>query len=164
MLHIAGRRSRNAIEAGDSVHEHMQASAKNATYLSKTVQNNIVSLIGDQLTDRILAEVQKAKYYSVLMDEVTERLNWEQLAVVLQYVDAQDAIQEKCMGFMQCESVTGEALAQKITDQLQKWGLPIADMRGQWQERWKVIKAGSKPSTRRLYMSTVRPIAWIWPS
>ena len=41
----------------------MQTSAQNTTNMSKTVQNNI-SLIGNQLTDRILAEVKKAKYYS----------------------------------------------------------------------------------------------------
>ena len=50
---------------------------------------------------------------------------------MLRYVDAQGAIQEKFMEFMQCESLTGEALTQKITEQLQKWGLPIADMRRQ---------------------------------
>ncbi len=46
--------------------------SKNAIYSSKTIQNEIIEIIGDNFRDRILGEIKEAKYYSILYDEVTD--------------------------------------------------------------------------------------------
>ncbi|CAC5419618.1 unnamed protein product [Mytilus coruscus] len=65
------------MESGDEVlKEHLHTCGKNETYVSKTVQNNIIRLIGDQITDKFLKEIKDAQFYSVLTDEVTDVSNW----------------------------------------------------------------------------------------
>ena len=46
---------------------------------SKTIQNDIIMYCGDHIREKVLSEVQKAKYYSILADEVADISNTEQL-------------------------------------------------------------------------------------
>ena len=46
--------------------------AKNATYLSPMSQNEIINVIGhDKILTNIVSEIKKARFYSVLADEVS---------------------------------------------------------------------------------------------
>ena len=62
---------------------------------------------------------------------LTDTQNWEQLAVVLRFVDENDEVHEDFLEFVECESITGEYLADKILDCLTKWNLEVDDIRGQ---------------------------------
>ncbi len=58
------------IEAGDRVlREHLQSCDKNATYISKTVQNQIIQVIGNLIIKQIIEEVKQAKFFTILLDE-----------------------------------------------------------------------------------------------
>ena len=39
---------------------------------SKTIQNDIILCCGDHIRERVLSEVQKSKYYTILADEVVD--------------------------------------------------------------------------------------------
>ncbi|XP_021367373.1 52 kDa repressor of the inhibitor of the protein kinase-like, partial [Mizuhopecten yessoensis] len=120
------------IEAGDNVLDsHLKTASSRATYISKTVQNQLITIIGNQIRDTILDEVRKAKIFSILADEVTDVSNWEQLSLVVRYVDMNNAIREQFLCFLDCECITGEALTKKICDTLQDLDLPIENLRGQ---------------------------------
>ena len=60
---------------------------KNATYRSKTIQNQIIEVLGDQLLEGIIANVKAAKYFAVSADEATDRGLQTQLTVTVCYVD-----------------------------------------------------------------------------
>lgn len=53
---------------------------------SKTIHNDIILCCGDHIRERVLSEVQRAKY-SILADEVADISNTEQLNLVLRFVD-----------------------------------------------------------------------------
>ncbi len=58
-----------SIQCGNTVlAAHFNQASKNAIYSSKTIQNEIIEIIGDNIRDRILGEIKEAKYYSILCD------------------------------------------------------------------------------------------------
>lgn len=65
---------------------HLANSPRNGTYTSKTIQNELISVIGQSIQKEILDEVKEARFYSVIADEVTDRSNKEELSLVLRYV------------------------------------------------------------------------------
>lgn len=67
----------------------------------------------------------------MLADEASDSSNWEQLVIVLRYVDSENQIKEDFLGFVQCEDTTGSTLADKIVQSLQQWGLEVENIRGQ---------------------------------
>ena len=54
---------------------HLSKSPRNALYTSKTIQNELVGVIGDSIRRDIVEEVKKARFYSVIADEVTDAGN-----------------------------------------------------------------------------------------
>lgn len=120
------------IDAGDKVlQEHLQTASKCATYRSKTTQNELIHICGEFIRNKIIKEVEQARFYSISADEVADQANHEQLSLVLRFVDAKNDIRTEFMGFLYCESTTGESLANLIVAKLEEWGIPLANCRGQ---------------------------------
>ena len=64
------------VEAGDTVlGEHLSSAAQNATYVSNTIQNQIVRVLADQVSHCIIEKVKAAKWFTVIADEVTGMSN-----------------------------------------------------------------------------------------
>ena len=119
-------------DAGDTVLKtHFETCGKNATYTSKTVQNELINIMGEQIRDDIIDEIKKARFYSILCDEVTDCANIEQLTIVLRFVDESVNIREEFVQFCSTERITGEVIATTILSKLNDWGLDIEDCRGQ---------------------------------
>ncbi|XP_065920295.1 52 kDa repressor of the inhibitor of the protein kinase-like [Dysidea avara] len=120
------------VQAGDKVHSnHLESAAGNAIYTSKTIQNDLVSICGDLIRNKILEKIRHACYFSVLADEATDVANDEQLSISIRYVD-EGSPTEVFMGFHKCVSgVTGQAIANDILSQLEKWQLQLPFLRGQ---------------------------------
>ena len=119
------------IEAGDTVlDQHLSSSSRNAMYTSKTIQNQIIDILGDQIRQKIL---EQAKWFTIIADEVTDLSNKEIMCLVLRYVDqASELIREDFIGFLECDTgTTGRSLANKITSNLQSYSLDLKFLRGQ---------------------------------
>ena len=111
---------------------HLKSAPKNALYTSKTIQNELIEILGGQIRKNILDKVSSSKYYSLLADEVTDAANEEKLCVCIRFFDDfEKSVQEEFMEFAFCPNITGENLAAIIEDLLRKWGLNLCDMRGQ---------------------------------
>ena len=122
------------IDAGDTVLEnHLSSAARNATYTSNTIQNQIVTVLSDQVINHIVEKVRSAKWYTVIADEVTDVANREQLTIVLRYVDSTTyVVREDLVGFFECDlGISGLHLATKITSTLKELGLDLSYLRGQ---------------------------------
>ena len=109
---------------------HLANSPRNATYTSKTIQNELVSVVGQKIQNDIICEVKKAQFYSVIADEVTDAANKEELSLVLRYViDRQ--IKEVFVDFIEVERITGSVLGNTILQWLRAHGISLGNMRGQ---------------------------------
>ena len=61
------------VQSGDKVlSEHLKSAGGNATYTSKTIQNELIEICGDIILDKILAKIHQAKYFSVIAHEATD--------------------------------------------------------------------------------------------
>jgi len=68
------------LDSGDEiVREHLENCTKNATMISKTVQNEIIEVIHEVLVNNIVTNVKKSKYFSILCDETTDISTKEQI-------------------------------------------------------------------------------------
>ena len=79
-----------------------------------------------------MTEVQKAKYFSIVADEVADISNTEQLSLVLRFVDNSNNVREEFIDFLPCKDGTsGQTLANMIISRLKQYGLDPAFIRRQ---------------------------------
>lgn len=91
------------VSSGDTIlEEHLKSCNSKATYISHTTQENIINCCKDELLAYILNEVKEAKYYSVIFDETTDISQISQLSLVLRYVDNNQNVHERFIGFINC--------------------------------------------------------------
>ena len=72
-------------ESGDSkLKEQLKTSGKNATYISKTTQNQLI-VVAKEVIGVILERVKSARYYSIIFDETTDVSHSSQISLALCY-------------------------------------------------------------------------------
>ena len=120
------------IDAGDTdLKEHMETCSKNASYISKTTQNELLVCIKEYIQDVIISEIGSQKIgpkFGIQADEVTDISNREQLGLVLRYLKDGKPI-ERLIEYIECESITGEALCEDIKNTLLKLNLTLQLLR-----------------------------------
>ena len=120
------------ISAGDTIlRDHLQSAARNATYTSPHIQNQLISIHGDHIY-AILRKVLSSLCHTLIADEVTDCSNKEQLCFVIRYVEPGTAsIREDLVTLLECDSgITGKALADKMLG-FSRNHLDPSKMRGQ---------------------------------
>ena len=103
---------------------------KNASYISKTAQNQLIACIGQHILQKICDEVRSAELFSIMADETTDIARTEQFTLVIRYVH-KSQIKEQFMGFSKVEDMTGLGVAEEIKKRLSELQLPIDSLVGQ---------------------------------
>ena len=105
------------IDAGDKVlEEHLAKDPKNASYISKTTQKELLDCVKKYILDEIIKEIKEqpvGPMFSIQADEVTDISNKEQMALLLRYLKDGKPI-ERLVEYILCESITGVALCEDI--------------------------------------------------
>ena len=109
---------------------YLSKAPKNTSYTSKTIQNELLSVVGDSIHNGIISEVKSAKYYSIIAYELTDAANHEELSLVFRYVHNEE-IREVFVDFLEVERITGRMLGEAILNWLKAHDISPADMRGQ---------------------------------
>nr|XP_047141406.1 52 kDa repressor of the inhibitor of the protein kinase-like [Hydra vulgaris] len=105
---------------------------KNATYRSKTTQNELINICNDIIISKLKCEVKKAKFFSILADEASDVSNMEQMPLVLCFVNDNCEICELFFGFIPCDSgLSGEAIGSQILNSIKDLGLEMKFCVGQ---------------------------------
>ncbi|XP_020901251.1 52 kDa repressor of the inhibitor of the protein kinase [Exaiptasia diaphana] len=95
------------VDSGDQLLEsHLENAPHNATYVSKTIQNEIITTVGKFILDDLSREIRESKYFAILADEAADISNKENLSICLRFVDKNQAIREEFIGFHICEEGT----------------------------------------------------------
>ena len=120
------------VNAGDSVlKKHLETAGNNATYISKTTQNEIIDIIGNLIQQKVLEKVKKAKIFAVLADETTDCSGREQLSLCLRFTE-NNMIREEFLQFLTVEDITGRGLGDTILELLKSYDLsPEENLVGQ---------------------------------
>jgi hypothetical protein len=84
------------IESGyTALEQHMQTASARATYISKTTQNELISVIGTCIQESILDRVRRGVFYSVIIDETTDVSIIEQFSLSIRHV-FENSIEKLC--------------------------------------------------------------------
>ncbi|XP_047130019.2 52 kDa repressor of the inhibitor of the protein kinase-like [Hydra vulgaris] len=121
------------VDAGDLIlKEHLLSAPKNSTYISKTIQNELIECCGNAIEEVLLNDIKKSKYFSIIADEASDCATIEQLSIVIRYVDLNSNIKEVFLRFFECKTGTsGLSIATNILETLKEFGLDIRKCRGQ---------------------------------
>ncbi|XP_065671863.1 52 kDa repressor of the inhibitor of the protein kinase-like [Hydra vulgaris] len=100
------------VKAGDKILEdHLKYHQKNEFYISNTSQNEMIICCGEVVTDKIIEEIKKSQYFSIIADKASDSSNKEQLSLIIRFVDSNLDIKEEFVKFIHCSNgVTGEGL------------------------------------------------------
>ena len=79
----------------------------------------------------IVAEVKEARFFSILADEAADSAKFEQIPLVLRYVNSGGIPCDDFIVFLRVERITGAAIAESILQFLEDIGLLAAGIRGQ---------------------------------
>ena len=97
--------------------------------MHNTIRHRYRMIYGEWIREQILYRVRKTKFFSVCADEAA---NKEQLPLILRFVDVAGTICEEFVDFVLCDTgTTGTAIAGKILETLETYGLYLGYLRGQ---------------------------------
>ena len=142
--------------AGDEVlNNHLQNTAGNATYLSPTIQNEMIDIIGKSILETVVSKVKEAGIFSVLMDETTDASHQEQVSVMVRFVDTTatvdtEVVTERLLGVVCAQQTTGEALAELLLVVISRAGLNVQDIVGQGYDGGSNVSGGVKGVQARI--------------
>ena len=129
------------IDAGDEVlNHHLETADCNAMYTSKEVQNEMITICGDIIRNKILRRIRDAQFFSIITDETTDSANDEQLSISVQFI--KDGIpREKFLGFAQVWALLGIFLPNSVSGSYSLSFLEANPMMKlvQWQGKQRVI-------------------------
>lgn len=121
------------IGAGDKgLESHIQSCGKNASYISNTIQNDLIQCCGEVITSKIAFEIKRAQFFTIIADETTDFSTQEQLSICIRYFDKKSLeIKVDFIKFIDVVDLSGENIAQKILDALEGLSIDINDCSGQ---------------------------------
>ncbi|XP_046854179.1 uncharacterized protein LOC124447320 [Xenia sp. Carnegie-2017] len=93
-------------------------------YLSPISQNEFISLLTEDVRNRIVKDIVSSEIYSVMADTSPDTSNADRLVVAVRYVDENNVPNERILEMKETRNKTGEGQAKEILDSL-KSRLPI---------------------------------------
>ena len=117
------------IDSGDqTLQHHLETAPRNATYISKTIQNEIITTVRAIIVNNLSQEIRDSKYFSIMSDEAADISNKENLSVVIRFLDSSKTVREEFVGFYLCEDgTTGVAIKDLIIGAVADLGLSMDD-------------------------------------
>ena len=134
----------------EHVRRVLRKEERQATYLSKTIQNELIDVISNNIRQYILKAVRKSKYYSIILDCTPDASKTEQVTMIIRYVSINQTsddsrtsdvvINENFLGFVPIEKSSGSELTKVLLEELSTLELPLQDMRGQGYDNGSNMK------------------------
>lgn len=106
-------------DSDDILKNHLENAKKNATYTSKTIQNDFIDVIGEYIRDKLTERIkQDGSVFTIIADETTDMSNQEVLALCLRFVQSQPnvEIKEVFFDFVHLRRTSGEKIADVIIE------------------------------------------------
>ena len=101
--------------AADVLSNHLiNPSNVKAKYRFPDIQNEVLSIVGKQIREKIVNDCNKSDYFAILADKATDTSTKEQVSLLLRFIDStcnSFEIREEFVGFLHAHSIQGEALA-----------------------------------------------------
>uniref|UniRef100_A0A672HX76 TTF-type domain-containing protein n=1 Tax=Salarias fasciatus TaxID=181472 RepID=A0A672HX76_SALFA len=117
---LAEHRNRHGLKGRGSV-----------SYLSSTICEEFIDMMGEKTRQVIAEELRDAKYFSVIVDSTPDLSHVDQLTFIFRFVSKQGDTVERFLAFEPIQSHTGQSLADCVTAMVENLGLDLSNCRGQ---------------------------------
>lgn len=101
------------------------------SFTSPEIQNEILSLLSCSIVRDIKEDVNKAGYFSLIVDGTQDVSGLEQESICIRFVDNDLEPHEAFIGLYSANDTTGEGIAAICKDVLLRLGLPLQNLQGQ---------------------------------
>ena len=103
---------------------------KRDTWLSDTVQNEIIETMARAIQKQILEKLQDCEFVGVIADGTTDCAGEEQFSICLQFSNKDIQIENCFVGMYNVPDSTGATLASAVKDVLLRFNVPLAKLQG----------------------------------
>nr|CAI5848433.1 unnamed protein product [Callosobruchus analis] len=109
-------------------------------YLSPTIQNEIISLLGTTVRNNIISEIKKAPFLTIILDTTQDLSKIDQLSVIFRYISVTEnddnvpkeiKICESFLGFIAVTDCSAAGLKTVILNLTKEYGIDLTKCRGQ---------------------------------
>ena len=100
------------------------------SYLSSTVCDELIAVMGNQVLSQIVGELKQSKYFSISLDSTPDVSHVDQLSFTIRYVLPSGPI-ERFVSFLGMRGHCAADLLKSLTDFLQEHQIDISNCRGQ---------------------------------
>nr|CAI5847008.1 unnamed protein product [Callosobruchus analis] len=109
-------------------------------YISPTIQNEIISLLGTTVRNNIISEIKKAPFLTIILDTTQDLTKIDQLSVVFRYISVTEnddnvnkeiKICESFLGFIAVTDCSAAGLKTVILNLTKEYGIDLTKCRGQ---------------------------------
>ena len=111
----------------EHIEKYGQKGRGTTSYLSSTVCEEFIDLMGEKVKKTIAAELQHAKYFSVIVDSTPDLSHVDQLTFFFRFVSEEGKVVERFIGFEPIHSHTGASLAECVVKMVNDLGLDLSD-------------------------------------
>lgn len=112
------------------IKKHANQGSGHVNYLSSTICEELIEVLGKHVMCTIVQEVQKAKYYSISVDSTPDISHVDQLCLTIRYVLPEGPV-ERFLTFVPLLNHTGKGIADLVLSFLESKNISISDCRGQ---------------------------------
>jgi hypothetical protein len=129
------------VKSGDSeLKNHIESAPGNALYSSPDIQNELISICGNLILEKIVNRINKSKCFSIMADETTDISKIEQMSLCIRYIDMSAdncnelKIREDFLTFVPVivtVNVTGNGIASSILNSLNSMKINLELLCGQ---------------------------------
>ena len=109
---------------------HANRGRGHTNYLSSTICEEVIEIMGELMLEEIIARIKKSKYYSVSLDSTPDEAHIDQLTLIIRYMEG-PLPKERFLTFMDNQGHTGVAMANALLEFLESHNIDIKDCRGQ---------------------------------
>ncbi|XP_042218327.1 zinc finger MYM-type protein 1-like [Homarus americanus] len=105
-----------------------------SSYLSPNVQTEFICLLGNNVKEKILADIKKDKYFGIIFDSTPDISHTDQMSEVIRYVHIEGdsvEVRESFLGFFPIAGKTADELTKDIMSNVESDGLDINFCRSQ---------------------------------
>lgn len=134
---------------------YVQQNPGSTTYLSPEIQNEFIQLLASTVREKLVYDIQRAKYYGIMFDSTPDAAHQEQMSETIRYVDINFeektvVVKESFLGFIQAHKKDAASIADIILQQLEKDKLPFEDCRSQCYDNASVMSGYKSGVQQRL--------------
>ena len=110
--------------------DYMNATVRN-DYCSWSSQNEILSILAQDITDRTLQEVKQSRFFGIMADECTDKGVMEQLSLCIRYVTHDLLVHEEWLCFETLMDTSAEIISTTLKNLVASHGLSMENCRAQ---------------------------------